>query len=483
MSRGRCPEILPELTRKLVRETDRRGFPDVRPVACGGGTALICRVLIALGLPLRSRTIAEGDDLSAGYLRAITRTPARSMRASVLSQLRQCCVAVAVSLLAAPQTAHAQEIVITFGGDVNFARSRQTPDPAAVNKFGTVPKDETTRNLAPLWDGDVNFINVETVVSERDGTPDPAKSYVFRSHPESFRHLVRLGVNAFSLANNHAYDHGWQGLEDTVGFFRSEDRPDRPLLFAGVGKGEQAFAPKIVTMRGIRIALAAASFGSGSFAPSNDRVGMAYLSREDHYQAVLDGLRLAPADLRILSLHYGTENLINLNAGQIDLFRRGLEEAGVNLVLGHHPHVVRGVEALPERGQAIFYSLGNLLFIGGAQKDTSPLGFDYGLLGRAYFYRTRGEWRISALEATPLKGVHHIPYTLSPDRMVETLRHLNRLSERSVGDRAVNFIASDPEAVHGLACFAQPWGPRAKTRCCQRVSERNLQCDLPDRLM
>ena len=400
-----------------------------------------------------------------------------------LDLLRIAYLALALVGFAPPPPALAQEIVITFGGDVNFARSRETPDPKVVRKFGTVPKVETTRELAPLWDGDVNFINVETVVSEVDGAQDMGKAFVFRSHPESFRHLIRLGVNAFGLANNHASDHGWQGLADTLDFFRSEDRPDRPLLFAGIGEREAAFAPRIITLHGVRIALSAASFGSGAFAPQSDRSGMAYLSIENHFQAVLDGLQRADADLRILSLHYGTENMTSLNAGQIELFRRGLEEAKVNLVLGHHPHVVRAVEAVPGKGQAIFYSLGNLLFIGGAEKDSAPLGQDYGLFGRAYFYRVGQDWKLSALEAVPLKGVHHIPHRLSPDRALRTLNHLNRLSEVSVGARAVTFTPTSLDAVHGLACLAQPWGPRAKALCCPRSNGRNLQCDLPNSLM
>lgn len=401
----------------------------------------------------------------------------------IYSKLLAGWLALGLSAFAVPEPVIAQEIVITFGGDVNFARSRQTPDPQTVRKFGPVPKVETTRNLAPHWNGDVNFINVETVVAEQDGAPDWGKTFVFRSHPESFRHLMRLGVNAFALANNHAYDHGWQGLADTLDFFQSEDRPDRPLLFAGIGAGDSAFAPKIITLRGVRIALSAASFGSGSFAPQEGRVGMAYVSVEVQYQAILDGLRRADADLRILSLHYGTENMIALNAGQAELFRRGLEEAKVNLVLGHHPHVVRGVEAVPEKGQAIFYSLGNLLFIGGAEKDSSPLGLDYGLLGRAYFHRVGKEWKLSALEAVPLKGVHHVPHPMSPDGVSRTLNHLNQLSEASVGDRAVTFTPSGPDAVQGLACLAQPWGRRAKALCCPRDGARNPQCDLPDDLM
>ena len=404
-------------------------------------------------------------------------------RGAVWGQGAVAALVLVLGALALRQPVAAQEIVVTFGGDVNFARSRETPDPYVVQKFGNVPIAVTTRNLAPFWDGDVNFINVETVVSDRDGLQDPGKSYVFRSHPESLRHLMRLGVNAFALANNHAQDHGFQGLDDTRTFFAAEGRGDRPLLFAGIGAGKAAFAPRIFTLRGVRIALSAATFGSGFFAPQGDRVGIAYVTMPDHYQAVLDGLRRADADLRILSLHYGTENETALDPGQALLFRRGLEEAKVNLVLGHHPHVVRGVEAVPEQGQAIFYSLGNLLFVGGANRDGATLGLDYGLLGRAYFHRIGQGWQLSALEVLPLKGVHRAPHPLEPDRVAPTLNHLNRLSLRSVGARAVNFSVAGPEGVTGIACFAQPWGPRAKALCCPRISGRNLQCELPDDLM
>ena len=382
-------------------------------------------------------------------------------------------------ILALAGPARAQEVVITFGGDVNFARSREAPLPDAVRKFWTVPLPEVTADIAAEWNGDINFINVETVVSARDGAVQ-GKTFVFRSHPDSFRHLMDLGVNAFALANNHAYDHGWQGMTDTLAFFEGEDRADRPLLFAGVGRGDAAFAPKIITANGLRIALSAASFGSGSFSPSGGQVGMAYLSIPSQYNAVLRGLRDADADIRILSLHYGTENMIQLNAGQEALFRRGLEEAGVNLVLGHHPHVVRPVEAEPELGRAVFYSLGNFLFIGGAEKDSAPLGLDYGLMGRAYFNVAGGKVRLSALEALPLRGVHHIPVRMTPDRAARTLDHLNRLSQSQVGGRAVSFSPAHPQAQHGLACFAPPFGPRAAVACCARSTGPNVYCDLPD---
>ena len=386
------------------------------------------------------------------------------------------------ALLATAPLAWAQEFVVSFGGDVNFARSRQSPLPDQIHKFGLLAIEDATKSLRPFWTADLNIINVETVVSERDGYGDLGKAFIFRSHPASFRHLMDLGVNGFGLANNHAFDHGVQGMEDTLAFFQSEaqSRPD-PMVFAGVGLGDGAFAPSIATFGGVTVAFASATIGSGAFGPQSDRVGVAFLTVPSHFNAILQGLKAAQADLKILSLHYGTENMIQLNPGQRQMFRRAIEEAGVNLVIGSHPHVVRAVEADPDMGEAIFYSMGNLLFIGGAEKDSAPLGQDYGLMGRAYFQKDRGSWRISALEAVPFRSVHLAPVIPDPARTARTIQHLNQLSLASVGAKdAVTFLTTGIANESGAACFDLPWGPRTAALCCPRSRQRIPQCDLPD---
>lgn len=380
--------------------------------------------------------------------------------------------ALLATLTALPATA--QELVITFGGDVNFAQSRVTPSPTTVRKYGVYPLEFTTDYIRREFDGDINFINVETVVSDRNGSI-LGKQFVFRSHPDSFRHLMDLGVNAFALANNHAYDHGWQGMSDTLAFFEGEDSPENPLLFAGVGMGTDATAPRIATYNGIRVAMSAIGIGPAGFASGEARVGMSILSAPGHTAAVLQGLRDADADIRILSIHTGTENQMTLDWGQQALFRRAVEEAGVNLVLGHHPHIARGVEAWPEEGAAIFYSLGNFLFVGGAVRDGLPLGQDYGLMGTAYFNVTHEGVQLSALEALPLRRVHLAPEPFGQNRAAATIGHLSRLSTQTSGARGVTFT---PLGDRGLACFGGPYGARAQALCCE-ISP-TLQCDFPD---
>ena len=380
----------------------------------------------------------------------------------------------ALAILAAP--APAAELVVTFGGDVNFARSRAAPQPDRVFKFASLPLAETTAFLRGEWDGDINFVNIESVVSDRDGDQQP-KTFVFRSHPAQIDHLIDLGVNAFSLSNNHAYDHGWSGMAATLEYFEGADSPARPLLFAGIGLGADATAPQIITVNGVRVALAAIGIGPEGFAPRDDRVGMSLLRAEGHLDAVLAGLAAAEADFRILSVHHGIENQITVDAGERALVQRALDEGRVNLVLGHHPHVARGVAADPEAGQAVFHSLGNLLFLGGAVRDGLPVGHDYGMFGKAYFDVSPDGVRLTALEVLPLRNVHLAPEPMTPSRLRATLEHLSALSARTDGDLGVTFSPVGDMPDRGAACFGGTYGPRAQALCCSLT--RSLQCDMP----
>lgn len=380
------------------------------------------------------------------------------------------------AFMAPPAVAEPRELVVTFGGDVNFARSRTPPRPDTVSKFGTYSLAHTTAFIGDHLDGDVNFVNVESVVAPRDGTP-LAKRFVFRSHPDNVRHLMDLGVNAFGLANNHAFDHGWPGLAGTRTFFETAAR-HRNILHHGIGRGAAAFAPRIGTFNGIRVALAAIGIGNTAFAarPDSERAGMTTLFKPGHYDRVLAGLAAAEAEVKILSIHYGAENRIRLDPGQRRLFRRAVEEAGVNLVLGHHPHVPRAVET--GRDHAIFYSLGNFIFLGGAERDHLPVGHDYGMFGKAYFTLDASGARLTAIEIRPLRNVELSPEPMSAARARATLAHLSGLSRRAAGAGGLQIGPVSPSARRGAACFKGPKGRRARALCC-RLAHR-MECDLPD---
>ncbi len=356
------------------------------------------------------------------------------------------------------------ELVVTFGGDVNFAHSLVSPSPDTVLRSTVIPLEATTAYLRSEFTGDINFVNVEAVVSSRDHEIQD-KEFVFRSHPDQFDHLIDLGVNAFSLANNHAYDHGRSGMEATLRYFQSAAEDSSPLLFAGIGALGEATAPQVEVVNGVRVAFSAIGIGDPRFAPAPGAIGMSMFNRAGHLESVLDGLASSAADLRILSLHLGQENVNTVTDAELRLVQRALDEGRVNLLLGHHPHVVRGVMADPARGQAVFHSLGNLLFVGGAARDHLPVGLDYGVFGKAYFRVTRAGVRLTALEVVPLLGVHVAPRPMDPERVRATLAHLSELSRRTDGELGVQFsqLASDPS--RGFACFGGPYGRAARHLC------------------
>src|SRR6185369_7941098 len=70
--------------------------------------------------------------------------------------------------------------------------------------------------IAPEINGDLNFANLETVVTDRNDLVAEQKLFTFRTHPEAVRQLVRRGFNLFSAANNHAMDYGYDGARETI---------------------------------------------------------------------------------------------------------------------------------------------------------------------------------------------------------------------------------------------------------------------------
>jgi len=357
-----------------------------------------------------------------------------------------------------------REFVVTFGGDVNFAQSLVSPSPDTVFTSSVLPLENTTAFLRHELTGDLNFINSETVVSAQDHDIQD-KEFVFRSHPEQFDHLVDIGVNLFSLANNHAYDHGRPGMEATLEYFNRVAEVRGDILFAGVDVQGVATAPQIQTINGVRVAFSAIGIGNPQFTPRSDAVGMSMFNAAGHWEQVLEGLAASDADFRILSIHLGAENVNTVNAAELRLVQRALEEGRVNLLLGHHPHVTRGVAADPDRGQAVFHSLGNLLFVGGASRDHLPVGWDYGLFGKAYFQVTRSGVRLTAIEVLPLLGVNVAPRPMDPERVGATLEHLSALSRQTDGDRGVQFTQLQSDPTRGIACFGGPYGSAARQLC------------------
>ncbi|MDE7223612.1 MAG: CapA family protein [Acetatifactor sp.] len=190
----------------------------------------------------------------------------------------------------------------------------------------------------------VNFEGVLTFSEERDET----RTYNIKGDPEYARLLTAGSVESVSFANNHRLDYGTKGSDDTVAALEAED-----IVYAydrNVGIYE--------TEKGIRIGIVSVNevaWGLGSEQLLADGIG------ELQEQGV--DLILACCHWGIERDNYPTENQKYLGRKCIDL--------GADLVIGHHPHVLQGVEEY--NGRFIIYSLANFCFGANrnpADKDT-----------------------------------------------------------------------------------------------------------------
>lgn len=343
--------------------------------------------------------------------------------------MKSVCVLVLL-LFTFPTTA--RDIRIIAVGDVGLNRSRVRVHTDGANVFGKmVPWKAFTKGFRGLLRGDIKFMNLETVVTDRNDLSPRSKAYNFRTHPNGVVELLRAGFNLVSLANNHAFDFGPTGIRETLKHFSRLKRRHR-LNFAGAGKDlAAATKPVIFKVQGRRFAFSAVGIGSGAGARRN-RPGIAHISQ---WKRVLQRLKRAKADFKILSVHIGRERDNRPLALQLRIFRSAIQDYGVNLVLGHHAHVVQGVEAY--RGGLILYGLGNFMLRGA--RNMGSLGVlrntkDFGLLAniRIRWNPKRRRFQFVSIKAIPVydmhSGAHPFKSVADAHRRIDTLNAISRSS-------------------------------------------------------
>lgn len=195
--------------------------------------------------------------------------------------------------------------------------------------------------------------NLEAPITGR-GTEFSDKRYRFRARPDAARALKEAGFTILTLANNHILDFGKDGLVDTLYHLDCNS-----IGYCGAGRNlSDARAPAIVTAQGVRVAFLAYSLTyPAEFFAGAGRHGTA----PGYAPFVADDIRSArkKADHVVVSFHWGRELDRNPRPYQVTAARRAVD-AGADLVLGHHPHVLQGIERY--RNGLIFYSLGNFAF-------------------------------------------------------------------------------------------------------------------------
>ena len=311
--------------------------------------------------------------------------------------------------LAPPPTG---DVTIAATGDVAMGRDGVLPGDGGATLF-----DAVERHLA----GDVVLGNLETALTSGGVSKCGAGSlgcFAFRSPPEGARWLARAGFTVLNLANNHSFDYGAEGERETVAAL------DRFRL-ANTGRPNEVAVEQI---DGLRVAIL--GFAPYPWAQSLLDVDGAkrFVRRADE-----------KADLVVVTMHAGAEGTASAHVlgrpetylgesrGNVAAFAHAVVDAGADLVVGHGPHVLRGIEWYRKR--LIAYSLGNFA----AHHNfslTGPLGVSAIL---RVTLRGDGSWVRGELVSTRLVGAG----APVPDRAREAQEVFRRLSREDFGQRAM----------------------------------------------
>jgi hypothetical protein len=263
--------------------------------------------------------------------------------------------------------------------------TESTTDPAAAPQRGSITLSATgdiimgsAPNRLPANGGDGLFDSVQAGLksdlvmgnleqpltddtgASKCGSPPRPNCFAFRSPPSYARHLADAGFELMNTANNHSKDFGAAGYRNTR----------QALEAAGLKATGAEDEITVVDVKGVKVAVV----GFSSYAGANNLNDLAH-SREVIQQAKQQ------ADLVVVQVHMGAEGsdkghvkpgseiFFGENRGDPIKFSHTVIDAGADVVIGHGPHVLRGMQFY--RGKLIAYSLGNFA---GAGKTLSSDG-------------------------------------------------------------------------------------------------------------
>ncbi len=249
------------------------------------------------------------------------------------------------------------KVKIVFAGDINFDdryANMNTLRSRGQGIFGCIGESLIERSN----DADIFMINNEFPYSSR-GTPTAGKKFTFRAKPETVQFMKDLGADIVSLANNHAYDHGPEALLDT---FDTLDEAGIPYVGAGHNI-EEAMKPVYFIAGGMKTAFVSATQIERSLPPDTKEA----TETEPGVLRTLDPAKFLEvikeakenSDFVIAYVHWGSENTNSYEAAQTEL-AKAYADAGADLIIGDHPHVLQGITYIGET--PVFYSLGNYWF-------------------------------------------------------------------------------------------------------------------------
>ena len=206
-------------------------------------------------------------------------------------------------------------------------------------------KDYFFQNVKSIFAADdLTIANFEGTLTDSDTRED--KTFAFKAPAEYAQILTSGSIEAVNTANNHSHDYGDQSYTDTLTALDNEG-------ITHFGYDDTA----VMDIKGVKVGLV-------GIYELNDHLGREQQLKDNIAKVKTDG-----AELVIVIFHWGNETETVPDTNQMTLGRLAIDE-GADLVCGHHPHVLQGIETY--KGKNIVYSLGNFCFGG----NSSPSDMD-----------------------------------------------------------------------------------------------------------
>lgn len=246
-------------------------------------------------------------------------------------------------------------ITIDLVGDINLANDWYTMEAAA--QKGGVSDCISENAQSELAAADISVVNNEFVYEDGE-TPLAGKTYTFGAATENVKLLKIFSADLVTLANNHVYDYGEEGLISTLDTLDGAE-----ILYVGAGRNlEEASAIKYFVVKGRKIAFVSATeiekFAKYTKEATENSPGVLKTIDTSLFCSVIAEAK-TNADYVVACVHWGIEGKNDFEAEQ----RRMAEDyvkAGADVVIGGHPHRLQGVEFIEDT--PIAYSLGNFWF-------------------------------------------------------------------------------------------------------------------------
>lgn len=242
--------------------------------------------------------------------------------------------------------------IICIGGDVNLAEAMADHIAKDLKPFAGLT--EITK------DCDLFIVNLETNVADANVGQRQPKNYAFKAPPATLQVLVDAGVDVVSLANNHTKDYGATALVDQFKHLNNYG-----IAYVGAGMNiDEAFQPLIIDIGGLKVGLVGLNDAETRIGNArNNLAGSAFFDARRTAQAISTAKALG--DIVIVMPHWGVEHQTKASARQI-MWGHTFVDQGADIVLGAHPHVRQNIEEY--QGKKIYYSLGNFVFSGFADR-------------------------------------------------------------------------------------------------------------------